>query len=283
MIRKITISLILVALILLTPLTALAWEESGEGGVTVRGPPAPEITYVSVEETARWGKWITIVVEARNDGDKADEMYLSVSFPDNPSLDRIQIVSGFNKPTIHPPGKEVWGGYGTKKVTLSYPLVEDYKAPWPRGESNTLEVKVKPHITGPFRVYIKAVAYGAGEWRYDPYSGTKDQQDEYVYEYTSTIFVGVDITKFYVTMDRGETKETSITVKNRNFDPITVESFKVTDYGGFKGSITCVTIEEARSITIEAGSSVSLILRVTASEDCLPGTYTVKFKLSGKP
>ncbi|MEM2111853.1 MAG: NosD domain-containing protein [Candidatus Bathyarchaeia archaeon] len=147
--------------------------------------PIPTLVFVSCPDSIEMGEWATITVEARNDGEKANEMYISVSLPDNPPIDNIQIIShDLQDAYILPVGAEVWGDYGTTyPIILEYPLVEGFKENWETGETKTLQFKVKPHKPGIFHFYVKTTAQIDGLWNYDPQSGIKDQQDEYVYVY----------------------------------------------------------------------------------------------------
>jgi len=158
--------------------------DTPEGFITMsRGPEIISVTFDKKE--VDYGYWVTITVEARNNGDKADEMYISVSLPDNPPIDNIQIVShDLQDAHILSVGEEVWGDYGTTyPVVLGCPLVEGFKENWETGETKTLQFKVRPHNLGTFRFFVKTTAQANGEWSFDPQFGTKDQQNEYVAVY----------------------------------------------------------------------------------------------------
>jgi len=158
--------------------------------VYAQGVPDPKIVSVAFDKTEIYsGDWVTITVEARNNGEKADEMYISVSLPENPPIENIQIVShNLQSAYILPVGTQVWGDYGTTfPVILQYPLVEGFKENWEKGETKTLRFKVNPQNIGTFRFFVKTTAQIGGVWRYDPYSGTKDQQNEYVNVYEITV------------------------------------------------------------------------------------------------
>lgn len=278
------IHLIVFCLILLVfPVTVSAWQEDQEGDVTVSGHPDPIITSVSFDKSSyRYGDWIEISVTAKNNG-PAGEMYLSISLPDNPSSSRISIVSGFNDPGIHLPGKTVNSNYGQSKVTLSYPLIEDYLVSWPNGASKTLKTKVKPEKLGTCTFYVKVVAFGAGTWTYDPTSGTKDQQNEYVKVNTRQVSIDIVVSSFSVTLNRGETKDTSFRITNNNEDSITVNSFSIRDYGGFTSSRGKITLLTSLPQTISSGSYKDIGLRVEAYTGCPSGTYNIGFRVSGTP
>jgi len=146
-------------------------------------PPIPALVSVNCPGSIVVGEWATITVTARNDGEIADEMYVSVSLPDNPPIDNIQIIShNLQDAYILSVGDEVWGEYGnTYPIVLEYPLVEGFRENWENGETKTLQFKVKPQNPGIFRFFVKTTAQVNGLWSYDPHYGTKDQQNEYVY------------------------------------------------------------------------------------------------------
>jgi len=150
----------------------------------------PRIVSATFDNTVvDYGDWVTITVKARNGGERADEMYISVSLPDNPPIENIQMVShDLQEAYILPVGAEVWGDYGTTyPIVLGYPLVEGFKENWETGEIKTLQFKVKPTSVGIFRFFVKTTAKVNGEWSYDPQSGPRDQQNEYVGVYTVSV------------------------------------------------------------------------------------------------
>jgi len=151
--------------------------------------PYPKIISVDCPKEIDLSDWITFTVKARNDGEKADEMYISVSLPDNLLTENIQIVShDLQDAYILPVGSEVWGDYGTAHpLALQYPLVEGFKENWEKGETRTMQFRVKPLNRGTFRFYVKTTALKAGEWSYDPQSGIIDQQNEYTYVYAVSV------------------------------------------------------------------------------------------------
>jgi len=166
------------------------WFQIWDNYTLVSEVPDPEIVSVTFDKTIiDYGDRVTITVKARNDGDKADEMYISVSLPDNPPIDNIQMVShDLQDVYILSAGSEVWGDYGTTyPIVLEYPLVEGFKEYWETGETKTLEFRVKPQNPGTFRFFVKATTQLNGEWRYDPESGTRDQQNEYVDVYAVSV------------------------------------------------------------------------------------------------
>jgi len=177
------------------------WFEIWDDYTPASEVPDPEIVSVTFDKTViDRGDWVTVTVKARNNGDKADEMYISVSLPDNPPIDNVQIVTlDLQDAYKLPVGSEVWGDYGTTyPIVLEYPLVEGFKEYWETGETKTLQFKVKPQNLGVFRFFVKTTAQIIGEWSHDPQSGTKDQQNEYVYVHEINIQLGhMDLVEEY--------------------------------------------------------------------------------------
>ncbi|MEX0569212.1 MAG: NosD domain-containing protein, partial [Candidatus Njordarchaeota archaeon] len=158
--------------------------------VTANQTPSLKIDSVNIDKTnIELGEWITVTIKATNYGYRADEMYISASIPENPPLESIEIVeSDLQETYILGPGDKVWGDYGqTYPITLQYPLIEGYTYGWENQQTKTLKFKFKPHKTGTFHIYIKTTAQTGGQWKYDPTTGTKDQQNEYVYVYAANV------------------------------------------------------------------------------------------------
>jgi len=162
--------------------------------------PRPKVVTVGVSaDEIVLGNWVTITIEVINEGGDADWQSIAVSFPDNPSTSNIEIVEhNLNKAEAFAPNdKEVGYRYGTGKRKLSYPLVEAECAPWKKGETHRLVVKVKPETTGMLTFYVKTVAEKAGQYTYDPSSGDTDQQQECVKTYTVTVKPATHAIAFY--------------------------------------------------------------------------------------
>lgn len=275
--------LIVALLLFMLPVKVAAWQQDQEGEITVQGPPNPVITSVTFDKSSyQFGEWIQISISARNDGPDG-EMYLSVSLPDNPSSSRIAIVSGFNDPGIHLPGKTVNSNYGQSTTVLAYPLIEDYLGSWPTGATKTLVVRVRPEAPGISTFYVKAVAYGAGQWTFDPTSGTRDQQNEFVKVYTRPSYSNIQVSTFSVTINPGEVKDTSFRITNNNLEAIVMNSFQILDYGGFTSSRGKITLQSSLPVTINPGSYRDIVLRVEAYQSCPAGTYTIDFRVVGTP
>ncbi|MEM2704608.1 MAG: hypothetical protein QXR45_15785 [Candidatus Bathyarchaeia archaeon] len=157
-------------------------------GVLAEHSPQPKIEQPILidPDVVRLGEWVTVRLRATNYGFRADEMYISVSLPENPPLENIEIIDSDLQATyVLGPGDKVWGDYGqTYPIILQYPLVEGYTLGWENGQTKYLKFKFRPHRTGTFKLYVKTTAQTGGIWKYDPASGTKDQQNEFVYVYS---------------------------------------------------------------------------------------------------
>lgn len=93
----------------------------------------------------------------------------------------------------------------------------------------------------------------------------------------TTLLSAPTIGSFSVTISQGASGTTSFTVSNPNSFSIKVTGFQVTDYGGFNGEITTTNLPE-----IAAGGTENVQLSVV-DKGSSPGTYTIRFKLSGTP
>lgn len=263
-----------------------SWEGYGEGTITVSAALAPRIWLVGFSEASiSPGNWVTMEVRATNDGDEAYEQTMHIGLPFNPPQSDVKIRStNLDNVTIYPAGSSLKAGYGQYQITSKYLIVHGYHLNWKEGEERYLIIDVKfPDVdTCTFEIKSVACAWnGTGwEWTYHPSSGMIDQQDEYVNPY-------LILRKFQVSvLPGGTTPEISISVTNYNRYPykkmqpsITVESFSVLDYGGFKGSITATNLP----LTISPGSTGTIKIKVSAASDCPFGTYSVIYEISGTP
>ncbi len=157
--------------------------------VSAATSPSPSIISVDYPSGVNLGDYATIRVSAKNNGGEANWQTISISFPQNPS-DVTITGSNLGSSSVYWPGSQVWGGYGAGKVNLSYPVVEGSSSPWANGSTRYLEVRVKPPSTGNFVFYVKSVAGRQPDGvcsGYDPSSGTRDQQNEYVRQYSIQI------------------------------------------------------------------------------------------------
>ena len=184
-------------MLLLVPLLLLAFILCNlpAGIALAASNPSPSITLVNYEEEIPLGYYTIIRVYARNDGDEASWQTISVSFPQNPS-DVSIVHHTLDLAEIHWPGSPLNSGYGAGTVTAIYPLAEGVSAPWPNAVVEYLDVVVKPESVGDFVFYVKTAAGRQPDGQcvaWDPASGTKDQQDEYVYRYTIRVVGDPDL------------------------------------------------------------------------------------------
>jgi len=158
------------------------------GQVPGQIPPDPIPKVVDVQffpSEVKLGSYAEITVEVKNDGSSASWQTIAVSFPQNPA--DISIVGhNLSSADIYLPGYIGWRDYGTAEdCKFEYPLVEGVKSYWSSGETCYLKIKVKPETVGEFEFYVKSVAGRQSDGEcisWDPATGEKDQQGEYVYK-----------------------------------------------------------------------------------------------------
>jgi len=162
------------------------------------GRPIPALVQVEYQNSTAKDEWATITLTARNDGGTAEWQTIHCSFPDNPPLENVEIVShDLNGGTeIYSPGSSLWTGYSEYNITSTYVMVEGIHRPWETGETHTMTVRVKPENTRTFTFYVKTVSRAGGITYYDSTSVT-DQQDEYVYVYEIDVSPPEDLVKKY--------------------------------------------------------------------------------------
>lgn len=153
--------------------------------------PDPMISSVTYPSSIDVGESATIDVSAINNGGTSMWQTIAISFPSWESINSLSIIqSDLTSYGIHNPGETVNAAYGVITLSLDNYLVEGV-AYWPQSVTHNLKISVEPASTGSFTFYIKSVAAAknfASNW--DPKSGTKDQQLEFVYNYI--ISVGVN-------------------------------------------------------------------------------------------
>jgi hypothetical protein len=143
------------------------------------------------------GSSIDIIITGENLAGQADEGYVQISFPDNPSKVSI-LASNASHSKIYWPGDQLWAGYGQYKINATYPHVEAWDAPWPSGNSRYLEIDATPMSAGVFTFYVKMTVGSGGVWYADPSidgseSSLKDEQNEYVLSHTINVSASFNI------------------------------------------------------------------------------------------
>lgn len=167
----------------------------GDPSLSYSQPPEPEITSVNHPSSIELGETATVEISGRLTGSTTESGNLHIATPDLPDeyadKDHFWEVYNDTDHVVHKwPGDTAWGDYGNQEYQLTYPFIEASNSPWePSDGTETLEVKTKPTSTGPFTIEVKMTAGGGGNWYGDPAkdgseSNAKDQQNEYVYEYT---------------------------------------------------------------------------------------------------
>jgi hypothetical protein len=88
------------------------------------------------------------------------------------------------------------------------------------------------------------------------------------------------IKTFSVTVTAGQSVEDTIIIRNPNNVAITVRTFTITDYQGFRGTVTALT---SLPFQIPANSNGEIRVRITANSDCPPGPYLIRYRITGDP
>ena len=159
-------------------------EWSSQSTFYVRLPPSPVImSLVSSSSVVGLGETVTIDIEVRNEGYPADDMWVSVLFPDLEDESNIisYVSSDFNSvPILFDSPDKIDSSYGSATSKAQYPMILVVNTPWGANETRRFNVTLCPEKIGSFTVYAKTVAKLYEEYIYYPESGTLDHQDEYV-------------------------------------------------------------------------------------------------------
>lgn len=157
------------------------WMMLGPGSL-----PAPAMTSVSYPSIVHVGDTVTVTVNATNTGGTSQHQTMAVSFSVLEPVTNVAIVSSdLTSSSIYTTGYIAEAHYELTTVALSTYLVEGYESNWLNGENHYLKISFKPNVgSNHFVFYVKTVAW-ARDWatNWDPTSGTKDQQGEYVNTY----------------------------------------------------------------------------------------------------
>ena len=141
------------------------------------------------------------------------------------------------------------------------------------GGTGTFTFTFTPY-TGSGTYYI---AYYVYTWLPGPQKW--ELTDHYVWGYTLIVNIKLpEISSFTVSVSKGGVVTTSITINNPNYFDIKVTSFIITDYNGFNGKIEATNLP----LVVGHGETKEISLKIT-DYGSSPGTYTIKFKLSGTP
>ncbi|MDG6219568.1 MAG: sialidase family protein, partial [Candidatus Thermoplasmatota archaeon] len=116
--------------------------------------PSPVIVNLETEPWSHEKETATISVTVKNEGGFSSEGHISVSFPNG---EEVVSVSGTGDThIIYPTGSTIWGKSG-QIDSSEYPLVELVKYGWSGGESETINIEVKPNeLSDEMIFYIRA-------------------------------------------------------------------------------------------------------------------------------
>jgi hypothetical protein len=160
--------------------------------------PIPIISAVRISESQiSNGKSFAVSVIGKNIGNDADVQTIEISFPNLTSSVKKTIVTILNsnftqKPIFTSTGDILGTKYsGLKDTTIAkYPSIEFYSRPWKSKTTYQAQIEVKPplHSIGNFMLFVKSVAFPhTTAHSHYPYSGPKDQQQEFVSIYNVRI------------------------------------------------------------------------------------------------
>lgn len=263
-----------------TPISGTGYEKvsSFYHGLNVDAALSPRITSVTFDKwSVTPGEWVTITVKAKNEGDvAAGVMTIHIGLPTNPSESDVEILPSdmSSYARYYPAGSKLCAGYGERYITSKYAIVEVDYPNWPPGYEGTLSVKVRLPEEDNFVFDVKSITQNGNFLDWYPKSGMIDQQAEYVLSY-------ILLRKFTVTKSE---QEIAIPIKNderypyKNTQPtVTVETFKVDDYGGFIGDVEATNLP----LTINPGETGNLNVHVKSSMTTLQGEYVITYSVSG--
>ncbi|AKB37406.1 Periplasmic component of the Tol biopolymer transport system-like protein precursor [Methanosarcina siciliae C2J] len=155
--------------------------------------PDPEITSLKAtppEGVSPEGN-VTISVTVLNEGGNASEGYISVSFPENETIEDAE-GTGSNV-DVYLKGNSIQGNTG--EITAQYPLVELAEYDWGAGKEETLNVTVTPkNRTEEIVFFVRSWLKDDSNDTYirDPsLSADRDQQGYAVYRYSTGILQSI--------------------------------------------------------------------------------------------
>ena len=153
------------------------------------GVPHPKLETQLSAQKIKLGESFEITLSASNQGSDADLQTVTVEFPQNDNLDNVKIISYdfLQSPKSFLKGKEIGSDYtgGKTLVQSKYPFLEAYSRPAKIGSSYTMTLQVTPTQAETYTINAKTVAMPhINEQSHFPISGTLDQQNEFVQQYT---------------------------------------------------------------------------------------------------
>ena len=278
--------------------------------------PIPNIHTASITITPSssiiLGETATIDIPISNDGASAAWMTAQISFPSNPSLNSIYVISTGDTWSQYQPQKYATGtifpaeyafriASSSSTVPSSYVLVEGSSS-WPSGTTKHLRVSVTPSSSGDFWFQVKSVAsYSGGNavaWApqftssptgaqqcSDLYNICRDQQSEFIYKFKITVTSPYSVTFAENNIPSGTSW--GVTVNGQHYSTSSGTSIPVSGLTGTQtysydspvsgsgGIYTCTSTNCSGSVS---GSGT-----VTPTYTFTSNTYSVTFDQSGIP
>ena len=194
--KLVSVGIVLLALVLLLTLGPACGNGGEEPELTPTPPKSEAYQHFSIEvvkptnaRVLNWAwviVWVTCKVEVHYQPDEVNFAFVGVSFPELSDVENVRFWSStLENHRIYGPGDKVYTDYGRGgQITAKYPVLEGYKSTWTKGDKEYIAFEVLPEQSGRFTFYVKA--YGSVQVEstlvtlYEPDSGTKDQQNEYV-------------------------------------------------------------------------------------------------------
>ncbi len=250
---------------------------------TISSFPVTAITEVKYPDEITVNQWATILVKVVNHADEAKWQTISVSFPQGIDTNDIEILEyNLDNACIYDNGTSMRGGYGTKTIQLQYPVVEGVSSPWENNTERYMQLRVKPQSAGLIDFYVKSVAGRQPEGlvaSWDPVSGVKDQQDEFVKVYTFNVNELPDNDKFVYPIDSidfGTVQVGNFVDKSTIIRNGTIGSLTIDEIVHASGSNAFSHLDPGVPFSVGPDGTRDIVMRFTPTSE---GTVTASFTL----